>query len=1426
MSAANAFYEMPLETIGAPFVAGSSIRLSSDKQYEIVHEGQLLTLTTGSGTKTLVDNAPRVHIVPSEMSRLGHSILLLRSGVNTTALISPTRGVVSGVAAPETVSTGEQARLPPAEQSNTIVVTGKAEVDIEPNQASIVLLISHQSLDARDAQRRVAEVRNTIVAYLIKLNDELPDSVVVTSETPGIQSVYSYPPNKPPLTVGFKATLQLAFLTKNLARLGVVIDTLVAMGTNDIYSVSFLVEDASDQRAELMASASADAFNKALRIAERVGLSITGVLQIRESDIDFTSNRWQNESFNPAASLQAAQPKRVPPTFAGRIKISAKIQLVVSTSLKTAATPSTPNLELTASNSGNPSQQTSQLTTSTNTKMALGISIDASSARPSKDSAAQWMRTWAQTARRFGLPLLWPRTLRPMTAEELVQFDVLSVEETPPSERDETWQHNRDVWAIMMRLSTIVTKEEIVFLPVLADLISAVMAHSSSSMLEDAVVRIVTGFIGREPHNQSEANVEESLKETSNKNRQSKRQRHDARDELRCELEEAVGITRGRLDGTIRAGIISGLLTWLLTEQTIVVRTTKKVVEIIDIETAVDYGTDDDLPPEPVVTRNERPNALAAIPDDVLDRLAHQFLEKQGILGAVTACGVLKETGYIERLAANTPFWLAAIEKYFGYSTNHQKNTFTDSWAVRERVASVLRPIAIGRHARAIFEELMDADRAKPVRDFYNEPQSDYDAAEMIAPEPRARLVENKLCGGRVLGAAKPTGYGFLFIAPMSRPLDVFGAFGAEPYVADYELEPSQHPANFVFARTTIELVVMAAADRLGRIQRSRQQKTTVAESAATLANAVPAHPLFMFVDCVNVRISSFSDRPIDVDVFINRDLGNAKTANIVIDIDAEVSRAKKDAVDFTPTTPTIESAEAELTRASGIVREQKTRFFYSMRTDMWFGVRGALGDRFRGSGETRGPITILPYGVDDGRASLLLDELGVATEPRMPRVIFDDYAAYALVNTTIAVGSVPQDMSTHVLAMTRTFVDSTKSATTSIDVPEKADVASPSVAVNIGPSTIAARPNAAAVMILAQKRDAATRGRIKTYQLTTAGENWHESAWSLDFGMKLPDSMVVATFGGPTADGQQITSSTGRTWLVSQDREKQQVLFYKNHGLCAVKTSCDDTAPVFHFSVTYSATEKDAVGQWRSLFRYQLESSDQLKANFFQDGEQTRPVGAVHTLGRSPLAFRDNTPETKGSLLAAFGHRHQRNQVVEDDPLEETQHNLVSAFVESTDAGRKALVYGATFDTTVLNARVIKTAGSTNVLAAENVSFASRLRALSIVGNSFIGLVPHVGPRMIVSHPFGPTLDQLGKLSPSELSYRLREQLLVDPRYALWLGNFNVWPTDLGVPTAGRAAFVVVPLDLGAYRPRHATTYTRAVNTRYDITQSIIGTN
>lgn len=1421
MSAVFPFCEVPLETIGAPF-AGPTIRLSPDKQYDITHNGQLLTLTTGGGTKTLVTDAPRIHIVPSEMTRLGHSVLVLRNGTNTTTLFLISRNTaLDSASEAETVSPGDQARLPPSEQPNTIVVTGKAEIDVEPNQASVVVLISQQSLDARDAQRRVTEVRNTIVTYLVKLNEESPNTVVVTSETPGIQSVYSYPPNKPPLSVGFKATLQLAFLTKNLARLGVVIDTLVAMGTNDIYSVTFLLEDASDQRAELLASASADAFNKAMRIADRVGLTLTGVLQIRESDIDFTTNRWQNESFNPAASLQAMKPKRVPPTFAGRIKISAKIQLVVSTALKSPVTPSTPNLELATSSNGNASLQTSQSTTSTNTKMKLGVSIEA---RPSKESASQWMRTWTQTARRFGLPLLWPRTLRPMTSQEIVQFDALRVEETLPSERDETWHRNRDVWAIMMRLSTIVTKEEIVFLPILADLISVVMAHSSAPPLEDAVVRIVTGFIGREPEDQSNVDVQELPLKDTNKDRHSKRQRPDARDELRCDLEEAVGLKRDRLDGTIRAGIISGLLAWLLTEQVVTDRAKEKFVEV-DLDVAVDYGDDDDAPPAPTVTHKQRPNALGAIPEDVLDRLAHKFLEKQGILAAVAACGVLKETGYIERLATNRWFWLTAIEKYFGYSTNRQFNTFTDSWAARERVAEVLGRITNGLHARTVFEELMDTNRAKPIRDFYNEPQSGYDAAEMIAPEPRAHLVENKLCGGRVLGSAKPTGYGFLFISPMSRPLDVFSAFGAEPYVADYELEASQHPANFVFARTTLEIVVMAAADMLGAIQRSKGHKPSPAESAAALASVVPAQPLFMFVDCVNVRNSTFSDRPIDIDVFVNRDLGNATTSNVVVDIDAEAARLKATSGVFTPTTPTSEPADAELTRMSDFQRQKKTRFFYSMRTDMWFGVRGVLGDRFRSAGETRGPITILPYGVDDGRTSLLIDELGIASEARMPRIIYDDYFAYALVYTTFAAGRVPQDLPTQVLAMTREFVDNNKrAATTSL---EQDDVASPSVGPINRTTSIPARANTPSVMILAQKRDATTRSRIKTYQITTAGENWHESAWALDFGMKLPQTMVVATLTTPTADGQQTTSSTGKTWVISADRENQQALFYKNHGLCAVKTSQDDNAAIFHFSVSYSATEKDAVGQWRSLCRYQIESSDRLKTNFFHDGDQTQPYGATRTYSAAPLAFRDNTPETKGPLLASFGHNHQRNQVVENDPLEETRHNLAAAIVAPTiDGDRKALIYGATFDTTVLNASVIKTAGSTEVLVAEKVSFASRLRTLTIVGNSFVGLVPHVGPRMIVSHPFGPTIEQIGELSSSEISYSLREQMLADPRYALWLGNFNVWPTDLGVPTAGRAAVVVVPCNLGVYVPRYATTYTRANPIRYTTTESIIGTN
>ena len=158
-----------------------------------------------------------------------------------------------------------------------IVVTGEGEVLAKPDQARMTAAVVTQAPTAELAAQGNAAAMNRVLAALTMLG--IPQNKIQTSN-------YSVQPQYATVTQrvisGYQATNQVTVVVDDLSRLGMISDTLVRSGANQVGGVSFTVADPKPLADRARASAVADATDKARTLAAAAGVRLGPLLTIQE----------------------------------------------------------------------------------------------------------------------------------------------------------------------------------------------------------------------------------------------------------------------------------------------------------------------------------------------------------------------------------------------------------------------------------------------------------------------------------------------------------------------------------------------------------------------------------------------------------------------------------------------------------------------------------------------------------------------------------------------------------------------------------------------------------------------------------------------------------------------------------------------------------------------------------------------------------------------------------------------------------------------------------------------------------------------------------------------------------------------------------------------------------------------------------------
>lgn len=205
-------------------------------------------------------------------------------------------------------------------QEPVLSVGGRGELNVRPDQATIVLGAVIQAEQASDAQRQVNAIMQRAFEQIRGL--EIPEEAISTVGL-SLEPVYSRQPPRgdqphEPRIVGFRARNSIRVRIEDITRIGRVLDVGIAAGANQIQGLNFELQDDRRARQEALRRAVQDARLKAETISEAMGVRLEQVIEVAEADVGFRPPQPQMEMMRMAMDVGT-------PVQPGQIQIEAQV---------------------------------------------------------------------------------------------------------------------------------------------------------------------------------------------------------------------------------------------------------------------------------------------------------------------------------------------------------------------------------------------------------------------------------------------------------------------------------------------------------------------------------------------------------------------------------------------------------------------------------------------------------------------------------------------------------------------------------------------------------------------------------------------------------------------------------------------------------------------------------------------------------------------------------------------------------------------------------------------------------------------------------------------------------------------------------------------------------------------------------------------
>ncbi len=185
------------------------------------------------------------------------------------------------------------------EDQNVLIVSGKGEVEIEPDMATITMGISTIDFSAQQAYLENNEKMSRVIGDLKELGVDKTDMKTTRFS---IHPSYDHDRTTGEKRFrGYRVTHSIVVKVRNLESIGEVLDQIISAGVTDLSGISFGIQTAKEQESLARKRAVENAYTKAIELAQAAGVSLGRAIRIEEA-------RYTPTSFGAGLRQDAAVP--------------------------------------------------------------------------------------------------------------------------------------------------------------------------------------------------------------------------------------------------------------------------------------------------------------------------------------------------------------------------------------------------------------------------------------------------------------------------------------------------------------------------------------------------------------------------------------------------------------------------------------------------------------------------------------------------------------------------------------------------------------------------------------------------------------------------------------------------------------------------------------------------------------------------------------------------------------------------------------------------------------------------------------------------------------------------------------------------------------------------------------------------------------
>lgn len=197
-----------------------------------------------------------------------------------------------------------------------LTVAGQGDATVQPDLAQIAVGVSTQADTAGQALSDNAEKQTAVIEQLKSEGIEARD---IQTSGLNLSPVQDYSQDgKPPVITGYMAQNMVTVRVRDLAKLGEILDKLVSSGANEINSVSFSREDATEAEDAARIAAIKAAERRAQIMADAAGQKLGPLMSLSDTATFDGSPR-------PMRAMAAERARASTPIEMGELSFSANV---------------------------------------------------------------------------------------------------------------------------------------------------------------------------------------------------------------------------------------------------------------------------------------------------------------------------------------------------------------------------------------------------------------------------------------------------------------------------------------------------------------------------------------------------------------------------------------------------------------------------------------------------------------------------------------------------------------------------------------------------------------------------------------------------------------------------------------------------------------------------------------------------------------------------------------------------------------------------------------------------------------------------------------------------------------------------------------------------------------------------------------------